>query len=63
VPTFRINVPLNNALQTLDVDAMDDDALASARRDFEARWVGWNAIRTVVASLVTVALLFVLLWL
>ena len=63
VPTFRINVPLNNALQKLDVDAMDDDALASARRDFEARWVRWNAIRTVIAALVSVALMVVLLWL
>jgi uncharacterized membrane protein len=63
VPTFRINVPLNNRLQTLDVDALDQNALASARRDFEARWVRWNAIRTVIASLVSLALMFVLLWL
>jgi uncharacterized membrane protein len=63
VPTFRINVPLNNALQTLDVDAMDEDALSSARRDFEARWVRWNSIRTVIASLVSLALMCVLLWL
>jgi len=63
VPTFRINVPLNNALQTLDVEAMDDAALASARRDFEARWVRWNTIRTVIAALVSVALMVVLLWL
>ena len=63
VPTFRINVPLNNALQRMDVDAMDKDALVSARTAFENRWVRWNAIRTVVASLVSVALMFVLLWL
>ena len=62
VPTFRINVPLNNTLQRLDVDAMDKDALASARSVFEDRWVRWNSIRTVVASLVSVALMFVLLW-
>ena len=62
VPTFRINVPLNNTLQRLDIDAMDEDALASARRAFENRWVRWNSIRTVVASLVSVALMFVLLW-
>ena len=62
VPTFRINVPLNNTLQRLDVDAMDKDALASARRAFENRWVRWNSIRTVVASLVSLALMFVLLW-
>ena len=63
VPTFRINVPLNNALQRMDVDAMDEDALTSARTAFENRWVRWNAIRTVVASLVSVALMFTLLWL
>jgi uncharacterized membrane protein len=62
MPTFRINVPLNNTLQRLDVDAMDKDALASARRAFENRWVRWNSIRTVVASLVSVSLMFVLLW-
>ena len=62
VPTLRINVPLNNALQRLDVDAMDKGALASARRAFENRWVRWNSIRTVVAALVSIALMFVLLW-
>ena len=63
VPTFRINVPLNNALQRMDVDVMDEDALKSARAAFENRWVRWNAIRTVLASLVSLALMFVLLWL
>lgn len=63
VPTFRINVPLNNALQSLDTDAMDESALASARSAFESRWVRWNLIRTVLASLVSVALMLVLLWL
>lgn len=61
VPTFTINVPLNNALQRLDIDSMDKDALASARSAFENRWVRWNSIRTVIASLVSVALMFVLL--
>ncbi len=63
LPTFRINVPLNNALQKLNIDAMDEDALASARRAFEDRWVKWNSIRTVIATLVSVALMLVLLWL
>jgi uncharacterized membrane protein len=63
VPTFRKNVPLNNTLQRLDVDAMDEYALASARRAFESRWVRWNTIRTVLATLVSAALMFVLLWL
>jgi uncharacterized membrane protein len=63
MPTFRINVPLNNMLQSLDIDAMDKDALASARRSFEKRWVRWNSIRTVMATLVSVALACVLYWL
>lgn len=61
VPTFRINIPLNNALQKLNVDAMDNDDLASARSAFESRWVRWNSIRTVVATLVSAALMLVLL--
>jgi len=63
LPTFRINVPLNNALQSIDTSALDDASLAAARRNFESRWVAWNIFRTVVASLVTVLLMCVLLWL
>jgi len=63
IPTFGINVPLNNALQRLNVDAMDEGALASARREFESPWVRWNTIRTIVASLVSAALIVVLVWL
>jgi len=61
--TFRINVPLNNALQTLNVDDMDELTLDSARRSFEHRWVRWNLVRTVFASGVSVLLMVVLLWL
>ena len=63
VPTIAINVPMNNTLQRQDTETMDDDALASARGAFENRWVKWNLIRTILASLVSVALMFVLLWL
>ena len=59
LPTLTINVPLNNRLQTLDLQAMDDGALAAARSDFEPRWNHWNRIRTVLATLTT-ALLIVL---
>ena len=59
LPTLTINVPLNNQLQTLDLEAMSDDALARARGDFEPRWNRWNQIRTVLATL-TSALLIVL---
>ena len=60
VPTALINVPLNNKLQTLDVDTMDESAQTAARRDFEPRWNRWNRIRTIVATIVTTLLLFLL---
>ncbi len=61
LPTVRINVPLNNKLQTLDVDALDETARRTAREQFEPRWNLWNLIRTVISSAVS-AILMVLLW-
>ena len=61
LPTFTINVPLNNKLQALDVDAMNETMQKTARKDFEPRWILWNSIRTAIASLVS-ALLMVLLF-
>ena len=60
LPTIRVNIPLNNELQTLDVSAMDATALSSARHEFEPRWNRWNTFRTVIAVGVTVLLLIVL---
>ncbi len=61
LPTFTINVPLNNKLQTLDVDTMNEATLKAARKDFEPRWILWNSIRTAFASLAS-ALLMILLF-
>ncbi len=61
VPTVTINVPLNNSVQALEIDAMDETAQAAARQDFEVRWNTWNSIRTGLASLVSVLLLILLL--
>lgn len=61
LPTFTINVPLNNKLQTLDVDDMDEIALKANRTDFEARWVLWNLIRTIISILVSASLMILLL--
>jgi uncharacterized membrane protein len=61
LPTVTINVPLNNKLQTLDVDAMNETVQKAARKDFEPRWNLWNSIRTAIASLVS-ALLIILLF-
>ncbi|NER27713.1 MAG: DUF1772 domain-containing protein [Symploca sp. SIO1C4] len=60
VPTFTINVPLNNKLQTLDVDKLNETTSQAARNDFEAGWNLWNSIRTPLACL-TSALLIILL--
>jgi uncharacterized membrane protein len=60
LPTVTINVPLNNKLQTLDVDAMNETAQKGARVDFEPRWNRWNSIRSALASLAS-ALLIILL--
>lgn len=61
LPTVAINIPLNNRVQRLDVNAMDDAAQRAIRKDFEARWNRWNTLRTVVASLAS-ALLVILLF-
>jgi uncharacterized membrane protein len=60
VPTVTINVPLNNTLQTVDVDATNAAAHTAARNDFEPRWNQWNQIRTVCASVASALLLMVL---
>ena len=61
LPTVAINIPLNNKLQTLDVDALNETMQKAARKDFEPRWNLWNSIRTAFASLAS-ALLIVLLF-
>jgi uncharacterized membrane protein len=61
LPTVTINIPLNNQLQTLAVDAMSETALSTAREAFEPRWNRWNTIRTVLACLTSVLLMILLL--
>lgn len=60
LPTFLVNIPLNNALQALDVDTTDEAAVRAFRVRFEARWTRWNAIRTAVAVATTAMLVAVL---
>ena len=61
LPTITINIPLNNKLQSLDVNASEETTLKAARESFEPRWNRWNLIRTVLSCLVS-ALLIVLLY-
>ncbi len=60
LPTFAVNVPLNNRLQAIELPALDTAALQKAREAFESRWIYWNAFRTVF-GLLTTALLLALL--
>ena len=57
LPTFTINVPLNNRLQSLDVLTMDDAERKAARETFEGRWNLWNVVRTVVSCVVSLLLI------
>lgn len=61
LPTFTINVPLNNQLQGMDLETATEKDIETARSAFETRWNRWNTIRTVVATLVSLALLVLLL--
>ena len=60
VPTFVINVPLNNQIQKLDPDSMNETTRRRARELFEPRWNKWNAIRTVGASAASIMLMLLL---
>src|SRR5262245_51575202 len=51
LPTFAINIPLNNGLQKLDPAGMNEVERRRARVDFETRWNRWNNFRTACASL------------
>jgi len=61
LPTFIINVPMNNRLQSLNVDVMDESAREAAREAFEGRWNRWNVIRTLVSCLVSLLLMVLVL--
>lgn len=60
VPTVMINVPLNNRLQSQSLDTMPESELVTTTEEFDSRWLRWNNIRTVCATLTTVLLLVLL---
>ena len=60
VSTIYIHLPLNNKLQTLDVDSLSDTDIKVARNEFEPRWNTSNLIRTIIASCVSVLLIILL---
>lgn len=60
VPTAIVNVPLNNQLQRVDLPSASEEEIASLVNAFEARWVRWNTIRTVISLIVSAFLLAIL---
>ena len=58
--TATINIPLNNRLQKLDVNAAGEAELRAARAAFEPRWNRWNQMRTGWASLASLLLILLL---
>jgi len=60
VPTVRINVPLNNYLQSQHLDKMNESEFLATAELFESRWLRWNTILAVIATLTSVLLLLLL---
>lgn len=61
LPTIIINIPLNNRLQSLDLEAMTGDEVLESKKEFEERWLLWNSIRTFLAIITTVLLLVLIM--
>jgi uncharacterized membrane protein len=45
VPTVTINIPLNNALQSINANGFPEKELIEARNNFELRWNSWNVFQ------------------
>ena len=63
LPTIVNNIPLNNQLQTINVDELDASAAQQARMEFEPRWNRWNNFRTIIACGASVLLMLLLVFL
>lgn len=61
LPTGRVHIPLNNEIQSVDVEAIGEAEQRQARERFEARWNRSNRIRTAIAVVTMVLLLVVLM--
>lgn len=59
--TIINNIPLNNKLQTINIDKISDKETEIARENFERPWNRWNVFRTIISILVTTLLLIVML--
>ncbi len=57
LPTVKINIPLNNGIQTLNLEEMSRTDFQDARKIFEPTWTRWNTFRTVIATFTTAILI------
>lgn len=46
LPTITINIPLNNRIQSLDLETMTEEEISQSKKEFEESWLWWNSIRT-----------------
>lgn len=60
LPTFRINIPMNDRVQALDLESLSEAELSAERGAFEPRWNRWNRNRTIAGIASTILLLFAL---
>jgi uncharacterized membrane protein len=60
LPTALINVPLNNKLQTVNVENISEEEHKKERENFEPLWNRWNLIRTVFACLTSLLLIIMI---
>lgn len=58
VPTFIVNIPLNNQIQALEISTISDAEIKHARSSFEPKWTRWNMVRTILALFVSALLTY-----
>ena len=60
LPTMMIHIPLNNVLQSLDIDVIEEATLHEARENFEPGWTRMNIIRTALSCMASLLLMLLL---
>jgi uncharacterized membrane protein len=60
LPTARFNIPLNNALQNMDLMTSEASELATFRLNFETQWNRWNRFRVFNAIVSVMIMIFLL---
>ena len=59
--TISIHLPLNNRIQSIDINNMNNQSLNEERTKFELRWNYFNKIRTFIAFSTSLSFLLILI--